>query len=392
MYHVCSGRHRESLQQDSSQHKSWMYPCVAGRLSGSRLSGGCAVLLAIVVLLSDVGVLQAQSRGFENAFSESRIVDSVLGQWQAIQNELRATVGKQRRPEYTLKLLMRDEQPIELASLPQHVVVVLGGLQGSTQSAERFAAALQTAVRHPADTQLAVFGYPNDGSIAESGEVLRELLCDMAAKSPDTKVSIVAHSMGGLVARYAIEPTEANANPLAACVDQLVMICPPNHGSVLAQYADALEFPDALAKLRTGNETLGAVLTSLIDDGLGEACEELAPDCKFLCDLNARPRAPGVRYSILAGTGGPITPLVRLAGSIAFQETRGRTRVESLPNVNDVLTRADELLMSDEFASGSGDGAVSVASARLNGVDDFALVPIHHGQWAQVDLEPLLNW
>jgi hypothetical protein len=261
----------------------------------------------------------------------------------------------------------------------------MGGLQGSIESAECFAMALSEAMHDPLDTRMAVFGYPNDGSICESSSVLREMLNDLHSKSPATKVSIVAHSMGGLVARHAIEPIVPKTACQLPCVDQLVMLCPPNHGSVLAQYADALEFHDALFKLQSGSFSFTKIIESLVNDGLGEACEELVPDSLFLRDLNIRSRARGVRYSIIAGTGGPVTPLIRFASSVAFKETRERTRVNQLPNAKDALNRADQLLLSDEFAQGLGDGAVSLQSAALPGVSEFITVPINHGQWAQTD-------
>jgi len=163
------------------------------------------------------------------------------------------------------------------------------------------------------------------------------------------------------------------------------MICPPNHGSVLAQYADALEFPDALSKLQGGLLSFNQAIESLVNDGLGEACEELVPTSSFLKELNSRPRADGVRYSIISGTGGPITPLIRFATSVALKETRERTRVNQLPNASDVINRANELLLSHEFAQGLGDGAVSLQSATLPGVREFYTVPMNHGEWAQTD-------
>ncbi len=351
-----------------------------------------AVILAFATGL--IPSLRAQER--VSAFSEPAgepAVGLLLDQWQAIQNDLRSTVGKDRRPEFVLRMLacidtqngIQTKETVNADRMPARIVLVMGGLQGAVRSAEQFAVALSEALHHPADIRMAVFEYPNDGSICESGNALCELLNDLNVKSPATKVSIVAHSMGGLVARYAIESLPPQTKSEVPCVDQLVMICPPNRGSVLAQYADALELPDAISKLQMGSQTFTEVIGSLVNDGLGEACEELIPTSHFLRDLNLRQRASGVRYSIIAGTGGPISPLIRLASSIALRETQHRAQVNTLPNAKDLLKRADELLLSDEFTKGMGDGAVSVNSARLAGVSEFSTVPIKHGEWAQVD-------
>ena len=334
----------------------------------------------------------AQNRGFPSRAAEPTLaIGTLLSHWQAIQDDLRTTVGAKRRPEFEFRMFARgvpgggNVEKFSTNQLPPRIVLVMGGLQGSLASAECVAIALSEALQDPTDTRMAVFGYPNDGSICESAAVLREMLTDLHSQSPTTKVSIVAHSMGGLVARHAIEPTAPEISCQLPCVDQLVMLCPPNHGSVLAKYADALEFPDALSKLQGGSFSFTRVIESLVNDGLGEACEELVPNSPFLRELNSRRRAEGVRYSIIAGTGGPVTPLIRFGSSFAINETRDRTRVNRLPNAKDALDRADELLLSDEFAQGLGDGAVSLQSARLPGVREFITMPINHCEWAQTE-------
>ncbi len=340
----------------------------------------------------------AQNRGFPTQRLDTPLgVETLLDHWQAIQDELRATVGPKRCPEFEFHVFARTipgsskVEKIRPDQLPPRIVLVLGGLQGSIKSTERFALAVDDAMHCTADYRVAAFGYPNDGSIRESAAVLRDLLSDLHRMSPDTKVSIVAHSMGALVARAAIEPEVPLKACPVACVDQLIMLCPPNQGSVLAQYADALEFTDALNKLQIGSGSVTDMLESLVNDGLGEACEDLVPTSPFLQELNSRPRAKGVKYSIIAGTGGPITPLIRLASSVAFRETRDRTRVNRLPNARDLLDRADELLLSEEFAQGLGDGAVSLQSAALAGVSEFYTMPFQHGEWSATDKPHVQN-
>lgn len=349
-----------------------------------------SAIVALSILASSRPV-DAQTRGFPTVLSERTLaVGTILQHWQAIQDELRATAGPKRRPEFEFRMFARElpDNNLEKFSaekLPDRIILVIGGLQSSIEPAERFATALSGALHDPLDTRMAVFGYPNDGSISESADVLHEMLADLNRQSPKTKVSIVAHSMGSLVARHAIEPIAPETRCQLPCVDQLVMICPPNHGSVLAQYADALELHDGLSKIKSNSLTLTQLCESLVNDGLGEACEQLVPNSPFLCKLNGRKRADGVRYSTFAGTGGPITPLVRFASAVAIKETQERTRINRLPNARDALERADELLLSDEFAKGLGDGAVSLRSASLQGVNEFVTVPINHGEWAQVD-------
>ena len=315
-----------------------------------------------------------------------------IQQWQSIRDQLRESAKPFQKPEYGIRFLVRGKnsenvEQLVIDKLPRRIILVIGGLQGDQESSEQFAKSLQQCLNYPLNTRLAIFDYPNDDSISETGGVLRDLLRELQQESPDTKVSIVAHSMGGLVARWALESTvEPEKTLVAGVVDHLTMICPPNYGSALARYADVLEISDALTKMRKGKDSFITILTSLIHDGLGEACVELIPDSEFLRKLNAFERAKGVRYTILAGTRGPISPLVGLASSMAINETRARTRVRDNAEVYKVLDRVKELMTSDELTLGLGDGAVALESARLTGVSEFTTVPIQHAEWASVDL------
>jgi len=315
-----------------------------------------------------------------------------IQQWQSIRNQLRESAKPFQKPEYGIRFLVRGKdsdnvEQLAIDKLPQRIILVIGGLQGDQDSAEQFAKSLQQCLNYPSNTRLAIFDYLNDGSIPESGGVLRDLLRELHRESPDTKVSIVAHSMGGLVTRWALEsPVEPKKTSITGVVDHLTMICPPNRGSALAQYADVLEISDALIKMKKGTQSFITILTSLIHDGLGEACVELIPDSEFLRKLNAFERAKGVRYTILTGTRGPISPLIGLASSMAINETRARTRVQDNAEADKVLDRLKELMTSDELTLGLGDGAVAIESARLAGVSEFITVPIQHAEWASVDL------
>ncbi len=311
--------------------------------------------------------------------------------WQSLRSELRAAIAPLAEPKYEIRLLARGEvdgspERLSISELPERIVLILGGLQGDAQACEQFAMSLERTMAFPANTRCAVFDYPNDGSIQESGRVLKRLLQEFHLGSPNTKVSIVGHSMGGLVARYALEfPSEPDRFAACEMVDHLTMLCPPNHGSVLAQYADALEFADALSKMKNGSDSLISVINALVDDGLGEACDELVPGSEFLRTLNSMERVPGVRYSIIAGTRGPISPLLRLAGSIAVSQGRSESQTRGLEKIEKGLRRVEELISSDELTLGLGDGAVSLGSARLPGVTEFMKAPIHHAEWADVE-------
>lgn len=112
-----------------------------------------------------------------------------------------------------------------------------------------------------------------------------------------------------------------------------------------------------------------------LEDGLGEAAEDLLPGSDFLKTLNSRPRRTGVAYHILAGSSGFLRSttrddldaqyrtLIRNAGPL-----RG-VLVSSLPDLPAVLR---------EVSDGTGDGVVEVTSTRLEGVDDHRVIEANH--------------
>ena len=81
-----------------------------------------------------------------------------------------------------------------------------------------------------------------------------------AGLRPDAVVDVVAHSMGGLLARSLVETDRS----WAAQVDDLVMVATPNHGSTLIAWETAGGGPfNALgADMRPGSELLTALGTA----------------------------------------------------------------------------------------------------------------------------------
>ncbi len=214
----------------------------------------------------------------------------------------------------------------------------------------------------------AVFDYPNDGPIDESGRLLSEELRHFAGDHPDLSVTIVAHSMGGLVARQAIENPDLDPGN----VRQLIMVGTPNHGSQMAHFAGGLECCEHLVPRHDqGPENL---LRLSIADGLNEARSDLKPGSRFLRDLNTRERNSKVRYSLMLGTQAPLTPgqLQEFRSAIAAAAEHNRIAQLLAPRVAEPLADMEELL------DGAGDGAVSVKRGRLEGVDDTVLLPFSH--------------
>jgi pimeloyl-ACP methyl ester carboxylesterase len=198
--------------------------------------------------------------------------------------------------------------------------------------------------------------------------LLSEQLRSFAGPHADRRVAIVGHSMGGLVARAVIEDPELDPGNVV----QLIMIGTPNHGSQLALLPGGLEMCDHLANRR--DDGVEGLVRVSIADGLNEAKHDLEPGSEFLKRLNARERNPRVKYSLLIGTGGPLS-------AAALAELRERLAVARQQNevVRLIAPRLQESLSDlEELERGRGDGAVAVCRARLEGVEDTELLPFEH--------------
>jgi len=218
--------------------------------------------------------------------------------------------------------------------------------------------------------QVAYFTYPNDQPIEESAALLGRRLAAVRETFPGMQVDIVAHSMGGLVARAYVEGPE-----YAGGVDRLIMVGPPNHGAALAGFRMLLEAREQYYLWRYEPEWSASWC---ITDGLGEAGKELKPGSRFLKGLNSWPRREGVRYTIVAGCHNPIADV----GAACLEKAVGwlpgeATRVWGIKQVYRGAEREAEKLRD---RAGGSDGVVSVKSTKLEGVEDYTLVPEGHDQ------------
>jgi pimeloyl-ACP methyl ester carboxylesterase len=212
------------------------------------------------------------------------------------------------------------------------------------------------------------FEYASDRPLEESAKLLADELRRVAEEQPERRIALVTHSMGGIVARAVIE--DADLDP--GNVTQLVMIAPPNHGSALADVGYGVEpTPDAdVVEGRVAARFGRAALVKLI----GPAGEQLRTDSAYLARLNCRPRNPEVRYTIFLGTKAPLTEDGFAFTQVAAETSERRWRWTRWVGA---ATRS-RLASLEELQDGKGDGVVSVASGRLEGVDDVALLHFHH--------------
>ncbi len=145
------------------------------------------------------------------------------------------------------------------------------------------------------------FTYPNDQEVGKSSAFL---LSELKGYSlfRGQRLTLIAHSMGGLVARNMLTDPNLGYEDLelegaVPGVERLIMVGTPNHGSQMARFRFVTEIRDQYHQWRHGNVSLVHGLM----DGAGEAGIDLLPGSRFLNGLNLRPHPQGVRYDLIAG-------------------------------------------------------------------------------------------
>ncbi len=224
---------------------------------------------------------------------------------------------------------------------------------------------------------IVVYDYPFNRGLAES---CRGLARDWPAFRAEVKDNlpwaIVAHSMGGLVARSLVE---SEAGP-ARDVGSLILIAPVNQGSQLARAQTVVQLMTGLQAIN-GKDAAKSLMN--LSNGLSQPAEDMLPGSPFLKALNRRPRRPGVRYHILAGDVGFLTRGARaeIEGRVNFV-----TRNSGIFGQLTQAATADLPDLLDELTDGTGDGCVSVQHTRLAGVTDHVTIHANHAELIRAPL------
>lgn len=197
--------------------------------------------------------------------------------------------------------------------------------------------------------------YPNDQPVVDSAWLFHDELAHLR-QSGISEISIVGHSMGGLVSREMLTNPEISyigkvQNGELPRVKALIMVGTPNHGSEWARFRFFAEIRDQWINVVEN----GAPILRGFMDGAGEAQIDLRPNSQFLKALNSRPHPEGVRLLTISGIVSP------------WDENE----------VNQFLYSTFEKNTADEAVSlvrtmsdGLGDGLVTVDSSSLEGVEN----------------------
>lgn len=224
---------------------------------------------------------------------------------------------------------------------------------------------------------IVIYDYPFNQPIGESCAAFARDWAAFRKKTGDGQSwAIFAHSMGALLARSLVEDDATWAGD----VSSLIMIAPVNQGSNLARVQTVVQLLNGLQSINE-KKTSRAMLH--LADGTGQSARDMLPGNPFLKKLNRRPRRAGVAYHIIAGDRGLLTPeaRVRIETQLGLTSRNaglfGQLAQAANTNLSGVL---------DELTDGTGDGAVSIAHTRLDGVDDHVVIHANHAELIRAPL------
>ena len=249
-----------------------------------------------------------------------------------------------------------------------HIVLLIHGFGSSTEKMSSLAKAIEKDLqKEDSSNAVARFDYASHNGVSAAAISLEESLQTLTDDNPNCEISLVTHSMGGVVARVVVEKNDFTLSQ----VKRLVMVAPPNHGT-------------QLAGLPSGNVSFDALLQKFDQTGLRQslqtlvsianvAIEDLKPDSKCITDLNANTRNENIAYSIILGNLGVLSKTeTRMLNQFAKQLT-----AKQLANGGNDLNAVLKSL-PPELITGQGDGVVSLESGKLDGVEDTTVLRFQH--------------
>lgn len=197
----------------------------------------------------------------------------------------------------------REDDLAGKVAAARRVLLLVHGIIGDT---EGMAAGVRDIGLHQQFDLVLSYDYENLSTpIPDTARALKRQLADAGLRPGDDKqLTLLVHSMGGLVSRWFIE-REGGKD----VVDHLVMCGTPNHGSPFGKVEDARKLLSVLMGLAANYipalVPFAAPILLLLNRSqkLTPTLAQMNPDSDFIRDLNAS-EDPGIRYSIVAGNVG----------------------------------------------------------------------------------------
>ena len=198
--------------------------------------------------------------------------------------------------------------------------------------------------------------------IRESGLRLRLLIRDLRRSNPGIPIDVVAHSQGGLVARYALRSNTSQ-------VSHLVTLATPHRGANLATTWGWVRKTDA------GDRLAGAVDGPLPFPAEGTSLGQLSETSEIVEDLARTPIPPGLRVTSIAAAHDLVVPAARcrLPGATNVIVTPGGISAHDALPGSAAGRREVALALNDRPP-----GCVSVLGALLQATTSEAINAAEH--------------
>ncbi len=228
------------------------------------------------------------------------------------------------------------------------------------------------------------FDYPNNAPPQNAIDSFYSELSKLHRTHPNTKLVIVAHSLGGLITTAAI----AKPGFPAEMVTDVFTLGTPFEGSSLAEFQLELGLINAFARLTKDDFRL----LDLLSDGYDSAGQQLRPASPFLRELSRCKVPASIRYHVAAGSKSFLRNEERELLRTHLPDELARLGIPP-----QYVSKLSRLLAMKELQDGSADGAVTVQSAtawpqahsvKVFATTHFGLVRPTEGDGAN----PVFDW
>ena len=204
------------------------------------------------------------------------------------------------------KFTRHRSEVADKVSAAKNILLLVHGIIGNTDSIVLGLKLAKDAEGKSVDQKfdlVLTYDYENLSTpISETAVKLKQQLAAAGLHAGDDKqLTLIVHSMGGLVSRWFIEREEGNK-----VVDHLVMFGTPNVGSPFGKIDSARTLSGLLTTLAINTfpafAPFGGALVYLLNRSkkISPTLEQMNPASEFIKSLNTSPD-PGIPYTIVAG-------------------------------------------------------------------------------------------
>ena len=260
----------------------------------------------------------------------------------------------------------------------KRIVLIVHGFNSSPSQFKTLAQKIESEESDPKKSfTTASFHYSTRQGVQRAALLLEEELKELVTQNPDCEITLVTHSMGGIVSRWMIESEGFDIKQ----VKKIIMVAPPNKGSNLAL------LPVGTEKLETmmvyiDRTKMRKMIRNIVSE-VNSAVGDLRPNSDLLKKLASLKRNPNVKYSIIVGNQALLSSaqaeVIRTLAARMYSLDQKHV-YRSGAEVSDILGK-----LANELVSPNGDGVVSTGSGKLKGVDDTVVLKFKHNDISNED-------